>query len=108
MDLTRPYDLKKIGERMRRRRAELGYSTKELGLIIGVQAQTISRWETGSFEATLTNYVSIALALGAQPEWLIWGDDAPFVTPGPVMVEIRPKAASPTPQIRRTRSRRTM
>jgi len=71
MDLTpAPYDSaafdRKVGERIKRRRLELGMSQKALGAELGVSFQQIQKYENGSTRLLVARLLEIARVLGTS------------------------------------------
>ncbi len=65
-------------QRIKARRDELGWSQETLAKRIGVTRAAISYWETGATKSlTGDNLFRVARALGAEPEWLMGGANAP-------------------------------
>lgn len=70
------------GETLRRQRKALGYSQAELGVVLGVPQNTISRWERGATRIQHPMILALALmmaaaakrdALGVEPRELLKG-----------------------------------
>lgn len=67
----------KIGERITRRREELGYSVDDLAAKIGKNRSTVYRYENDEIENfPVSALSSLAEALGVSPAWLM-GYDVP-------------------------------
>lgn len=66
-----------IGERIKKRRKELGMTADDLGMAIGKDRTTVYRYEKGSIEKLPTNVLEpIAEALHTTPAFLMgWEDD---------------------------------
>lgn len=66
----------KIGERITRRREELGYSVDDLAAKIGKNRSTVYRYENDEIENfPVSALSSIAVALGVSPAWLMGYED---------------------------------
>lgn len=59
-----------IGETVKIRREELGLDQLELGRLVGVGQQTISRWETGLAVPKPNRLPVLAEVLGLDPEYV--------------------------------------
>ena len=72
-----------IGERIKRRRKELGMSADKLGEILGKDRSTIFRYEKGDIENLPLDILKpIAEALMTTPQYLMgWSDDKKANTP---------------------------
>jgi len=57
----------KLGEALRDRRLELGWSQETLAEALGVSVSAISRRETGARAMSVDAYTTHALALGLSP-----------------------------------------
>ena len=60
-----------IGDRIRKRRVELGYSQKELGEIIKVSKVSICGYETGNRTPNIEKFVDLVNALNVTPSYLL-------------------------------------
>lgn len=60
-----------IGERIKSIRQENGYSQSELGDLLGVSANTVSRWETGKALPPLDICVAIGKVFSVSMDFLI-------------------------------------
>lgn len=60
-----------IGDRIRKRRTELGYSQKELGNIINVSKVSICGYETGNRTPNIDKFVELVNALNTTPSYLL-------------------------------------
>lgn len=58
-----------IGEFIRRHRAYRGLTQEELASHIGVKFITVSRWETGKTEPTITQMINILEVLGCAEQF---------------------------------------
>lgn len=68
----------KTGERIKRRRKELGISADTLAERIGVSRSTVFRYENGDIEKMPTDTLKpIADALHTTPYWLLGIEDSP-------------------------------
>ena len=72
-----------IGERIKRRRKELGMSADKLGDILGKDRSTIFRYEKGDIENLPLDILKpIAEALMTTPQYLMgWSDDKKTTAP---------------------------
>lgn len=62
-----------LGERVRKRRLELGYTQETLAEMLGTSEQTISFTETGSKGLKLENFIKLCSVLETSPDYLITG-----------------------------------
>ena len=62
----------KFGENLKKIRTEKGLSQGELGKILFVSAQTVSKWENGLSFPDMTNLCALANALGVSSDSLLW------------------------------------
>lgn len=60
-----------IGDRIKRRRIEKGYSQKELGILINVSKVSICGYETGNRKPTIDTFIDLVNVLGVTPEYLL-------------------------------------
>lgn len=69
----------KVGDRIKKRREEIGMSADKLGSLIGVSRSTIYRYESGDIEKLPTDILGpIAKALRVTPAYLMgWDEDDP-------------------------------
>lgn len=69
--------MSEFGQRVRQRREGVGMSQEELAKKIALKSgkQTISRWEQGKSEPSLTEAKRIAEALNVTLNWLVDGED---------------------------------
>ena len=56
---------------MKVERVKHGYTQEELGKLIGVHKNAISRWETGETDPTSSNLVALCSLYGCSPEYLL-------------------------------------
>lgn len=56
--------------------ARLGRNVTQAWLAgeVGVSGPTVSQWEAGVTEPTLSSVAKIAAALGVSPGWIAWGE----------------------------------
>jgi transcriptional regulator with XRE-family HTH domain len=66
-----------VGARIRARREELGLTQRQLADRIGVESQTVSRWERGANLGKETNLEAVASGLEWTVEELMAGIEAP-------------------------------
>lgn len=72
-----------IGEKIRYRRKQLGYTLEEVAVKVGVSIPTISKWERGESESIKDKYViKLADVLSCNLLWLYDLDDAVTVDGG--------------------------
>lgn len=69
---TNPYK-KRLGERIRERRLQLGKTQTQLAVELGLSKQTISHWEAGIWAPEMAKLMSVAEALGTDSANLISG-----------------------------------
>lgn len=67
--------MKTIGQRIKKRRAEMNLTQRELAKIVGVAHVTISQWENEQTAPKGENLFSLAAALKKTAAWVIKGDD---------------------------------
>lgn len=60
-----------IGERIKKKRIEKGYSQEELGKLIKVSKVSVCGYETGNRVPTLDKFVELVNALDVTPEYLL-------------------------------------
>lgn len=60
-----------VGDRIRKRRIELGYSQKELGNLINVSKVSICGYETGNRTPNIENFVDLVNVLDTTPSYLL-------------------------------------
>ena len=60
-----------IGEKIRKRRKELGFTTEELGRMIGVQRAAVTKYEKGYIDLKAAQIQAIADALQISPALLL-------------------------------------
>ncbi|PAK77808.1 helix-turn-helix domain-containing protein [Acetobacter fabarum] len=75
--LKRQFDPKAkiIGERIRTKRELLGFTTDELGGMIGVTGNAVTQYETGRATPKPNRFEALAVALGTNTTWLLTGND---------------------------------
>ena len=74
-------------DELRKARKEADLDQEDLALLVGVTTKTISRWENGHSEPTISQWRAIAQVTGAS--WLLSADNAPCDNVGPVIVPKR-------------------
>ena len=74
-------DSREVGERIKRRRAELGMKRRELAEAAGISYPYISQLETGSRDASLPTQIAIARALDVSLDALFAPEDLPGSSP---------------------------
>lgn len=70
-------DANKTGKIIRKLRLEKGLTQKELSHMLGVEAKTVSKWETGMGFPDVSLIPPLSKALGAQSEVFFSGDMTP-------------------------------
>lgn len=60
-----------IGDRIRKRRIELGYSQQELGDLVNVSKVSICGYETGNRTPSIDNFADLVNALDTTPSYLL-------------------------------------
>ncbi len=69
-----------MGKRIHDKRVELGLTMEELGNKLGVQKQSISKWENGQVSNINRSCIAAMSELfGCNPVWLMGFEDAPEV-----------------------------
>lgn len=72
-------DLIELGQRVYRRRVELGYDQREIGDRSGLSREYVSRLETGNISnPKIRDLNSIARALDRSLNWLLYGGPPPL------------------------------
>ena len=66
---------RRIGERLRRRRIELGLTQEQVGQVIGVSYQQIQKFERGANRISAARLMLIAERLGTDIQWLCGTSD---------------------------------
>jgi len=65
-------EVRSRGERLRKRRMELGLTLEEVAEAVGVSKSTVLKWETGTIEDMRANKaVALAQVLNVSPLWVI-------------------------------------
>ena len=65
-------EVKNRGERLRKRRMELGLTLEEVAKAVGVSKSTVLKWETGTIEDMRANKAAaLAQVLKVSPLWVI-------------------------------------
>ncbi len=62
-----------VGARIKQLRAAQEKTLREVGLEIGVAANTVNRWERGESAPTRANLVSLSNLFAVDPSWLMFG-----------------------------------
>ena len=62
-----------VGARIKQLRAAQEKTLREIGLELGVAANTVNRWERGESAPTRANLVSLSNLFGVDPSWLMFG-----------------------------------
>jgi len=71
------------GEKIQKRRKELGLNTEQLGNMIGVTKSTVGRYESETIgKIPYLTFLKIAIALGTTPSELISEDDIKLLAGG--------------------------
>ncbi|EKT60754.1 helix-turn-helix domain-containing protein [Providencia burhodogranariea] len=60
-----------IGQRVYKKRKELGYTGSELALLLGVSQQQVSRYERGKNRVDLLHLFQIAIVLNTPMNWFL-------------------------------------
>ena len=61
------------GERIKKRRKDLGLTQQQLAKTVGVSHVSVSQWERGETEPSGDNLLSLATALRCDPGYLLYG-----------------------------------
>ena len=69
---------KKIGERLRKIRVELGFSQVELGEAVGVTDSTVQNWESGSIPPG-KKLLILGEKFGISSDWMLFGRGSMFM-----------------------------
>lgn len=68
-----------LGDKIKKRRLELGLTLEDIGKLVGVAKGTVHKWETGNIENMRKDKISLlAKALRVHPLWIIEEDDNPL------------------------------
>lgn len=62
-----------VGARIKQLRAAQEKTLREVGLEIGVAANTVNRWERGESAPTRANLISLSNLFAVDPSWLMFG-----------------------------------
>ena len=72
----------RIGERLKRRRAELGLTLEQIGAAVGVGKSTVRKWENGSIQNMKIDKIALlSEILRISPMELIGGEDDGYLSP---------------------------
>lgn len=67
-----------MGDRIHKKRIELGMTMDELGAKVGVQKSAVNKWEKNVVSNMKRSVISeLATALEVTPIWLMYGDNPP-------------------------------
>ncbi|WP_342656884.1 helix-turn-helix domain-containing protein [Pantoea sp. RSPAM1] len=66
---------KTLGERIRSRRKDLGFTQKTLAKALQLTDVSISQWERDDSEPTGKNLHALSKALRCSPTWILFGDE---------------------------------
>lgn len=66
MDRKVPLNETELGQRIKQKRWEAGYTQVELGHLVGVSPQQIQKYESGANRVSATLLHAMAIALGAD------------------------------------------
>ena len=66
-------DTESIGQRIKRRRKELGFTQQQTGDAIGVNRVTVTNWEKGDSNPRGKNLSQLAQALQCDQDWILYG-----------------------------------
>ena len=72
-----------IGERIRRRRTELGLTQEQLAQRLGVSYQQVQKYERGANRISASRLYTLAHRLDVAPGWFFADLDPPSECPGP-------------------------
>ena len=61
-----------LNERIAERRKAAGLTQEQLGALVGVTRQAVSKWETGAADPSTSNLLALAKLFGAPAEELLW------------------------------------
>ncbi|MFZ4218694.1 helix-turn-helix domain-containing protein [Enterobacter ludwigii] len=64
-----------LGQRVLRRRKDVGLTQRDLGKALGVSHATISMWESDNTEPSGKNLHALAKVLQCSPTWILFGDE---------------------------------
>lgn len=68
-----------IGDKIKKRRLELGLTLEEVGAIVGVSKSTVMKWETGYIENMKRDKIALlARALRVSPLWVMGMDEVNY------------------------------
>jgi transcriptional regulator with XRE-family HTH domain len=72
------YRMINLGQRLKRRRIELGLNQKNIADIVGVTNAAVSKWESNGGQS-MSAIVAMRLArfMGVNPFWLVCGEGEP-------------------------------
>lgn len=82
-----------IGSRIRTKRELLGFTTEELGAMIGVTGNAVTQYETGRAAPKPQRFEAIALALGTSTTWLLTGHEPDELARAQTRLELETLAA---------------
>lgn len=89
-----------MGDRIHKKRIELGMTMDELGAKVGVQKSAVNKWEKNVVENIKRSIVAdLADAFECDPVWLMYGDEAISEDVG-VATELYNKYKNAPPEIR--------
>ena len=60
-----------VGERIAQLRRQAGLSQEQLGDLLGVSRQAVSKWERGDFDPSTSNLLALAKLFGISAEELL-------------------------------------
>ncbi len=70
-----------IGDRIKQKRKELGFTQAELGEKLNITDRAVSKWEQGEGDPNLSIIPDIAKALGVSLDYLLLGkEEEPAIT----------------------------
>ena len=72
--------MKQMGKRIHDKRVEKGLSMEELGKMLGVQRQTISKWEHGEVELKRSHVDKLSSIFNCSAAWLMGYENTKNVT----------------------------
>lgn len=65
-----------LAERLQKLRKEKGYSQEELGDVLGISRQAISKWESGQSFPDINNLLKLSDIYGVTTDFLLKGEDS--------------------------------
>ena len=62
------------GERIKKRRIELGLSQRKLGQRCNISGSAVAQWESGQTNLSSDSLMQVAKAMETTPEWIMSGE----------------------------------